>query len=309
MEPVTPEPPSTTGMRVAGLCLIFNALLLLLELAAVGLQSGGGRPPPIVPAIIDVLIGGSLLAGNEKLKTLAIVRCVLGGLVFTGVSLYQGDPIVAAFQVLVSAALLGLLIGRAGTPRVAVASMAFLLYLVVGVIGLAALKTGKNPFAALAMAGQTDPLPADRTVRGLRARYTIQAPSGAWAVLKPEVAAQQNALADRWLVRPDVDAHVLIIAEEYYDDGAVDLAAFERMVLDNARTEMGSVTRVSARDLAGGGRLVRARGTHAGMQLEFAYGLFIGTDRVYQVIGFASAASYPHVEGELLAAIDSFGYE
>ena len=67
--------------------------------------------------MIDVLIGVSLLRGNLKYRPWAIVRCVLGGLFYGGVSVAKGEAIEAVFTLAFTGSLLTLLIGTPGKAR------------------------------------------------------------------------------------------------------------------------------------------------------------------------------------------------
>ncbi|HZS40828.1 MAG TPA: hypothetical protein VFF06_28540 [Polyangia bacterium] len=147
VEPPPSEPPPlkprafageiTRGARIAGACLIVNALLVFAEKIFVK-DSGGGASVGIAP-IIDLVIGGALAAGQGKYRTWALVRCVLGALVFGALSLSGGDMISFGLQLAVSGALIALLVGDPGLARTIVATVVFGLYVIVCVLGLVVL--------------------------------------------------------------------------------------------------------------------------------------------------------------------------
>jgi len=101
-DPLPPQPaPALSpevrrGARIAGVLLILNAILVLIERAV--MKSPAGQPAAFstpLPAIIDLVIGGSLVAGRMNLRIWAIVRCVAGGVIFTALQLAHQDFIAA----------------------------------------------------------------------------------------------------------------------------------------------------------------------------------------------------------------------
>src|SRR4051812_45285654 len=93
-----PAESDTVGAKVAGAALIVNALLAFASFAVIPATEGGALMRSPLPGLIDLAIGGSLLTGEQKYKTWAIVRVVLGALLYGGVSLSQGLIFVACCQ-------------------------------------------------------------------------------------------------------------------------------------------------------------------------------------------------------------------
>jgi hypothetical protein len=104
--PVTP--PVSTGQpraaRIAG--------GLMLAAAAVAMLSNPRHRA--LGLLIDGWIGGSLLAGKDKVRGFAIVRVVLGALFFGGTAVAKGQVAEAVLVVILSASFLLLLVGRPG---------------------------------------------------------------------------------------------------------------------------------------------------------------------------------------------------
>ena len=124
--------------RIAGALMIVNGILVAIEFAMTAGKSGPGAPgfrSPL-PAIIDILIGVSLVRGNPKYKTWAMVRVCLGAAVFFAISAFGGDLFTAAFTLIGCGALFALLLGNAGKARTIIASVVFGIYLLLEVIGL-----------------------------------------------------------------------------------------------------------------------------------------------------------------------------
>jgi hypothetical protein len=144
-------------------------------------------------------------------------------------------------------------------------------------------------------------------VTGVSYGYTIQAP-GAWHLRKAELAKKDNELVDRWLVRPDKDAHVLIIAE--HAPGAVlPIDGYADEVLRGAKESSTSFTLDAREPLPAhpkSGLLLRVHATINTMDLVYRYGLVTAGDRGFQIIGFAQSSAFPSVEAEIMKIIASF---
>jgi hypothetical protein len=302
----------TTGQRIGGALLITNAILVLLE---AGLMPADPNPTPLtspgrtlIPALVDIVIGISLLSKNRKFLPWAIVRVVFGLVVFTAIYATK-DPFLAVMQVTVSGSLLLLLVGDAGKPRMAIGGALFGLYALTSILGLGATLTGKNPIAAIvwSVSGDIEPGPAG-AVTGDASHYRLRAPSDKWHMRKPEAAKKDNALADRWMVRPDVDAHVLVIAEKV--PGMLVMPdALTDVVLDNAKraaTAFEVVDRDKLKTLPEEGRLVHTKSTTGGLEIESLTGVVAVYEHGYQIIAFAPRKSYAEVEADLRSIVESF---
>jgi hypothetical protein len=141
-------------------------------------------------------------------------------------------------------------------------------------------------------------------VTGERFAWKLKLPSAKWEIVPSQQARQQNELADRWLTRADLDAHVLVIGENLGGQPLA-LEQFAKAVLTNAK-KMTSRFRVVRESPMGTGRLIEAHTVVNRLQLVQFFGLFIHSGTAYQVHAFAPEASYPKVKDELMAAIASF---
>ncbi len=300
----TPRP-STQGIQIGGFLLLLNAALVVIETFL--LPSAKGPTVGLGPAVFDVLIGASLVQGNTKYQPWAIVRAVAGAVIWTALSLSNGERLVAALQVLVSASLLGLLIGQAGRARIVASCLAFGLYGVFELLGIVALTTGVNPLASMTMqlSGDLEPEAAG-PVRGVAFDYTVTAPASTWHLYKAEVMRQNNPMADRWLVRPDLDAHVLVIAEQLEPGMTLPLKNLSKVVLENARKAAPDLVVIEDGPMANrDGWLLRYRGTTGGIGMEFYVGLYAHGRYVVQAQGFAAQKGFPAAMPEIERAVGS----
>ncbi|MDI1444808.1 hypothetical protein [Polyangium sp. 6x1] len=311
--PVLRAPDAVTpAQRIAGGLLIVNAALVLIEAAF--LPSDPDPTPltspgrSILPAIIDIVIGISLLSNNRKFLPWAIVRVAFGLVVLTALLAFK-DPFLAVMQVVVSGSFLLLLIGDAGKPRMAVGGALFGLYALISVLGLSATLTGTNPIAGLIWTarGDIETAPAG-VVTGNASHYRLRAPSDRWHLRKPEAAKKDNPLADRWISRPDLDAHVIVIAEKV--PGMLVLPeALADAVIKNAKlaaTTFELVGRAPLRTHPENGRMVHTRSKTSGIEIESLTGVVATYEHGYQILAFAPKKAFAEAEPDLRAFVESF---
>ena len=202
-----------------------------------------------------------------------------------------------------------MLIGNAAKPRIAVASALFGVYGLFSLIGLAAEVTGINPIASLVQgaSGQLEPGPAG-VVTGEAAHYQLTAPSAKWRLRTRSAIQKDNPLADRWLTRPDVDAHVLVIAEKA-PEGMVYPDALADAVLANAKETSPDVVLIDRgplRTRPEDGRMLHTKSTVNGLAIESLTGVIGYYENGFQVIAFARQGVFAQVEAELRAIVESF---
>jgi hypothetical protein len=312
---IAPGPVSdgaTRAQRIAGGVLIANALLVLLETIILKddpSPGGFSAGRSFIPALIDVGIGGSLLSGNRKLLGWAVVRVALGLVIFAGMSVASKDYYTTVMQVVVSGALLALLLGDAGKPRVVAALSGFGLYAALEVIGVVSILTGHNPIASVVMSLSGDIEPrAAQEVEGIACGYKLTMPNDSWHLRKAEAAKKDNPIVDRWLVRPDQDAHILVIAEELPGQ-EIPIEAYADTIVENAQkgsADFKLIERDTLAGYAGSGRFLHTTSTVEGMHMEYYYGLVTAGDRAFQVIAFSESKKFGDLQGEFRQVIDSF---
>lgn len=132
----------TTGSPVKA-ARIAGAILLASAPASLIASTGNHASTPYLAIVIDVLIGVSLVRGNLKYRSWAVVRCVLGALFYGGMSAASGQAIEAAFTVAYTGSLLLLLIGTPGKARTLVGAIAAGLLTVLTYVGLLMARVGR----------------------------------------------------------------------------------------------------------------------------------------------------------------------
>lgn len=315
-EPAPLENPyeTTLGQRIAGGLLITNAVILFLEMALMPTDPTSHDPlstpgRSVVPALIDIFIGIALLSKNKKVLPWAIFRAALGLVIFVALRAVQGDMLLVVMQLAVSSALLLLLVGNAGKPRIAVAGALFGTYALLSLTGISAEVTGKNPLAAIIQgaSGQIEAAPAN-VVTGESSHYQVTAPNDKWRLRTREAAKKDNPLADRWLTRPDLDAHVIIIAEKV--PGAMVLPdPLADAVITNSRTaarDFKMIDRNPLRTRPEDGRMLHTQSTVNGLDIESLVGVVGYYEHGFQVVAFARRNTFPSIESELRSIVESF---
>ncbi|MCA1664944.1 MAG: hypothetical protein LC659_11850 [Myxococcales bacterium] len=132
----------------------------------------------------------------------------------------------------------------------------------------------------------------------------MKLPGPKWELLSTAEARKQNELADRWLTRRDLDAHVMILGE-HLNGQALTLDAYADAVLGNVR-KAASKFKIARQSAFGDGRLVEVHSTVNGLDVVQLIGLFIHGGNAYQVFAFSSTSSYDRVKPDLMRAIGSF---
>jgi hypothetical protein len=289
------------GARIAGGILIGNALLLVAERLVAPSDEGFLRSP--ISMIIDLVIGITLLLGQEKYLRWAKIRIALGGILLPIVFLMSGSGTVAVFQILFSLGLALLIFGEPGIARTIVGSGLTGLYLLLCTLGLVGLTFGSS----LRYAGQLDSNPVS-TLRGDHYQYHLTPASAKWFLRNAEATHKDNPLADRWIVRPDVDAHVFVIAEKLPAGMRLDMDRLTEAVAQNARKTATKFEEVGREPITSriASRLLEVRATAKGQELHFYYGLYASEPYIYQVIAMAREKEFGRLRGELKQTVASF---
>jgi hypothetical protein len=197
--------------------------------------------------------------------------------------------------------------GATSTTKILLGIAAAGLVLLIGGAIMVRALLGKNPLTRLALSGQTVGEPVT-SADGRAFRYHLASTAKNWYVRKPELASKDNALADIWLIQPQEDAHVLVIAERVPEGQSVDLDRFAQVVIDNARKRADTFTLVEQRPISnrqGFARLVHTKARMKGIDLEFYYGLYAREPEIYQVVASTHASKFGAMEPQLLEWVSS----
>jgi len=291
------------GARIAGVVLILNALSAFY--AAIVLQVPLTGPSRSTSAVVDLILGGLLVLGRRKVVPFCVVRIVLGAVLFLGLSLNSGDVASAVMQLALSGSLLGLLLGSPGGARLVLSSAAAAAYvLFAGIV----LHTGTRARSAEALLGSNEiEAIGEEGVRGVGYDYHFKAPNAQWYVRSQEVTKRENPVADQWLVRPDKDAHFIIVVETLQGEG-VDVGAYQNAVLENLKNAASRVEVLETGSLFEDyeqSRRVHVRAAVMGLSIDYTYGLVVSRDQGYQFIGFAGEPEFPSVAPEFQQMFDT----
>lgn len=314
-----PPPPivsfeATLGQRIAGALLIVNAIIVVVQMFVTPTDptskdpfSSPGRS--VLPTFIDVVIGVYLLLKNKKFVPWAIVRVAMGLVILSAIHIARGDLLSAIMQMAVSCSLLLLLIEDASKPRIALGCAFFGIYGLISLSVIGGELTGQNPLASIIQGatGQIEAQPA-RNITGEKSHYQLTTPSDKWRLRTKEAAHKDNPLADRWLTRPDIDAHVIVIAEKI-PGGTIPPDALTDAVIDNSKkgsTEFKLIDRFPLRTHPEDGRMLHTQSIVNGLSIESIVGVVGYYEHGFQIIAFARRTSFAGVESELRSIVESF---
>jgi hypothetical protein len=129
--PVLAPAVKSRGPQVAGALMLASAPANLISIT-----SGGGAAL-LGSAIVDVLLGISLVRGNLRWRGVAVLRIVLGTVIFGGQAVASSNVLEAVFTAAYAIPFLLLLLGTPGKPRTIVGGVMGGLMLVLIYIGLA----------------------------------------------------------------------------------------------------------------------------------------------------------------------------
>ena len=295
-------PEAPIGARVAGAVMILNGCALATE-RAMGIPGNKGGA-----FLFAFILGGLVLAGKMGAIKTARWLVLLVGLGLPVLYLTKGQGLAAGIQIVYTTSLLVLLVGNASRLRMGIGLLGAALYFVVEGAGFYGIVTGHYPLARVLIAHELDAGPAG-VVDGQSVRYRLRMPNDRWYRRTEAVARKENPLADRWLVRPDRDAHVLVIAETLPESSTVEMDRFAEVVIKNLTANAKSFTVVSQSPLETtleAGRVVRASSISEGKEMEWCIGLFVQHPYIFQVLAFSTRRNFALVEPDLRAVIESF---
>jgi hypothetical protein len=157
------------------------------------------------------------------------------------------------------------------------------------------------------MTEDLEPAPA-REVVGVAYPYRVTAANDRWHLRKADAAKKDQPLADRWLVRPDRAARVIVIAEQV-PGHRLPIDAYADEVEANARRGAQNYTRILRTPLASdptNGRFLHATMAIDGVELEYYYGIVTAGERGFQIVGIIERTGFSTAGEEIKQLIDSF---
>lgn len=138
--------------------------------------------------------------------------------------------------------------------------------------------------------------------KALPYRMTL-ASANKWYLRSEASAHKDNADADRWVVCPARNAHVVTIVEEVSlgPDEYLDMDTLVSFVIENTRKNVKKYTvhRTSYISKPIGGRLIHGTAEIEGLDVELYHAVFVDGHRVYQVLAFTEKKSFTEMRGEL----------
>ncbi|MBK8251127.1 MAG: hypothetical protein IPK82_00460 [Polyangiaceae bacterium] len=306
--PTPPEQQASLGQRVAGILLLLSSLAVYVE-AGLTLKNPDRLNVLILfPAIFDMAIGAHLARGSAKYANWAIARAAAG--MTLGLVLRKAiGPFAVGGQFVFYAALLGLLLGRAEALRTA--SMASVATLSLAFVSVALVGRSVNRYPlGVPLSALTGEISGDavETVKGRFEPYEITFPKTGWYSHKVSPGTPQNIELDRWLARPDMDAHVIVVTERL-DKSYMAIDRYISAVLKNSDTlskiQGAPVTTPWELHPMTGRRLSLIE-NHNGLEIAAEYAFVAVYERAYYIKAFAAKDTAEKLKSEFASIIASF---
>jgi hypothetical protein len=290
-------------VQIAGVVSIVNGLVNLVLDVGPPAATSGPRLVVLI-SVIDVLLGGALVAEIPFALELALLRTAVGALVIPLFRLAQGNLFYALLQLVFSLSVLALLWRRPDRPRVVAGVTGAAVCLAMQVVGGTGMHFGYDPFGRLAWLGQVASRPV-RLLEGTSVAYRMEFPPG-WYLRRGSMARKDNSRADRWVVRPDADAEVVVVVERRPDTTPVDMDRFEAAVTGTAAKHSNNFLILDEAFPSSEARLVHTRSRVEGVDIESIYGLFHRDACLIQVLAFSRKAAFVRLKAELWRIVRSF---
>lgn len=323
-------PEITKGQRLAGALFIVWALLTIADKAILSTllplrllldtQIFGATAVLILGSYIltftvivaDLVLGSLLLAKKQRFVKWAILRIVVGMMVVSAAQLYllrnNIEQTIAFFaKFLPSIGILLLLSAKAQNLRLIVGSSMFGLYSLATLWAIGVEVSGVNPLAPMvqSLLGQIEP-DSVHVVTGQAAAYELTFPRGKWYLGANVRGIDGKIEADRWILRPDVDAQIVVDVDESPDIPAspdeyatTTLPDFENGVLTGQKRE-------KLRAHPEIGRVVSYQRGGVDDSDHWIIGVIVTPGRGYLIQAHVPHKVFPEMESELRAIIESF---
>jgi hypothetical protein len=298
---------ASVAARIAGAVLVLNAALALVGMFFAPEQSGPINP--VGSAAVDLILGGGLVIGSVKHLRFVLIRVVLGFLLYSGIAISQSDWFSLGGQAALSTGLFLLLIGRPASFRIAVSLSVLSVYALVALAGTQYLATGRSALTPLVMHSHYD-LSA---LSGARVQfhddqYSIGGLPNRWLLRSPAEARRENPVCSVWLVNPDFDAHIQVIAERLKPSADIVSSEVADFVISNFEEALDGFhleerKQSKINNLAV--EVVEVTGTVEGLSLQYRVGCYGSDNTAIQVICFAGERVFSEIAADCDSAISS----
>lgn len=148
------------------------------------------------------------------------------------------------------------------------------------------------------------------SVEGRELGYQLTLPaSESWYLREAADAAKDNPDADRWVVCPGQNAHIVTVVEEIElgPGEYIDLDSMVKHAIDTTRANAQSLEVVEQTPLTqpAQGKLLHTKSVVEGIDIESYHALFVNGPRAYQVLAFTERKNFAGMRGGFEQAIRS----
>jgi hypothetical protein len=288
------------GARIAAWVLLANALAAIPTLALTLTRTTPSEPAgmgSVLPVIVDVVIATSLLRGNPRYQSWALVRAVLGGLILTPMLWITAGPAMGLTQALYSIGLVLLLVGEPGVARIASGLVPAMGTLLLMVAMSASDEVGRRVQAVVA-----DVSDGGAHVERIERReggWRLELPAGTWHEHKAPKGV------DRMVSWPEEDAHLMITSQTAPAGTQLDIVKATDVVLGEARKAMPGLVERERKSFGarrGSGMAVHVSQTMHGTGVESWYVVFVDGNRLAVAVAMGPRDRFDEI-GETLLGV------
>jgi hypothetical protein len=299
--PAASAEPSATTLPLGGALLLLNAVLHLFEFLFLPSVSTDASlravqlAGTLVGVGVDALLGIGLLRGKSQLRTLVLVRLVVGMFLFGGLSLYQAQYLFTLVVCAFSCGVLALIWGKPSAFLGGVALTAVLLGVAVELVGFLRLASTQSLEDRARIAMRPDlggvRLMSNDTLVGERRAYKLSIPSDGW-YRHNDLSRSPEPNLDMWLSHPESNGNLMVALREWNPAEASDLLQARDVALRDLRTRHPDfqVTGTSESTApANKSRIatLSGRGTRSGKPFQFEVSVYKTGDLLLRVTAFA----------------------
>jgi hypothetical protein len=306
-----------SGVRVGGAIMLIDGIAQLSLQTIESLTASVGAFIGPWTAGFDIVVGGVLLSGQSQVWRWAIVRLVLGGMIFPILHLFRGRGYDASLQILFSVGLLLMMTAKAGLARRFAGAIGAGASIVLALCAAGPMLGWFNPFG-YTTGRLNGEIAAEATSElvGARVGYRLDLSSGRWHVLTDgdengqteepaQGAIQELSPAVR---RPDALLDVRLFAIQSLQEQALNHDEIIVRLVEEARDGLPELLVIEDAWQSGAGgstRVLEGNARIEGHRVGVALG-FKGDGRcIFMLIGTAPPRMYPRVREDLLTVFTS----
>ncbi len=264
---------------------IITAALLLFLTAILNLIGAEGDTlsisTAIVPSIIDIGIAFGLLMNVKTARDWALIRAVLGMIVWGGVALYHSDYTLLFAQIAVSASFIVLLTGLGSTIRIAAG---------IGIYAIAILALVLiAPTEEMEMLQENAVPTSSSVIDSNQFPYSISMPSNKWQKLKKGTLNEES---DIEIFKEKPEANCLTIVEPAH---GYSLQELKSAIIQNMSSNISTLKTENEKEIEiRGYKAVQMRHTAKieGLDVKYYHTIVLSVNYCFQIVCWSASSDF-----------------